>query len=123
MSFNINNINAIIFNLFLINLLTINKYNTNHDSITIMIRNTCSAILLLQCDGYKEVNLEPNQVFGFNFAPMTETVCKCKAKCKQKALKVVLFDVYGGKAPIENNEWETADDGIYLVKKVKYYLW
>ena len=93
------------------------------DSVTIQITNMCTTDLVLDCDDYDAVELTPTQVFGFNYSPDSGTVTKCKAKCKQKTTTIE-FDVWGGRAPSEpTNYWEVEEEGIFYVKKVKYYLW
>ena len=91
-------------------------------SVTIQITNTCTTNLVLQCSGYSAQELEPLQLFAFNYAPTTGTVTKCRVRCRSKS-SAVDIDVYGGRAPSDSNNWETADDGIYYVKRVNYYSW
>ena len=101
-------------------LMTVSENSSGADSVTIQITNMCTTNLVLDCDGYSAVELTPTQIFGFNYAPTATTVTKCRARCKQRTSRTE-FDVYNGRAPADNNNWETADDGIYYIKRVKYY--
>ena len=90
------------------------------DSVNIKITNKCSTDVLLECNGYTEVVLRPTQVFAFNYEPFDERITVCSAKSRHKSVE---FDVFGGRAPKDSNEWEIHNNRIYLIKRVKYYSW
>jgi hypothetical protein len=103
--------------------------------MSILVQNSFSYIISLQNFGndtavvsccssenyqYGEKGLGPQSSFGFSYKPTKpNSSVSCSVTYMEKKKK---FNVFGGKAPRNNNRWRIKDDGIYLLTQ-KVYQW